>query len=82
MLQNAYLLAKIGADTAETEQHFADILPKIGGSLSIVSTKVGAAWWLVSSRASVECSSSGRAVGRRRMVKAGSPVAIPAGSGE
>ena len=27
MLQNAYLLAKIGADTAEIEQHFADILP-------------------------------------------------------
>ena len=30
MLQNAYLLAKIGADTTENEQHFADILPKIG----------------------------------------------------
>ena len=27
MLQNAYLLAKIGADTAENELHFADILP-------------------------------------------------------
>ena len=27
MLQNAYLLAKIGADTAEIEQHFAEILP-------------------------------------------------------
>ena len=27
MLQNAYLLAKIGADTAENGQHFADILP-------------------------------------------------------
>ena len=27
MLQNAYLLAKIGADTAENEQHFAEILP-------------------------------------------------------
>ena len=25
MLQNAYLLAKIGADTAENEQHFAEI---------------------------------------------------------
>ena len=24
--QNAYLLAKIGADTAENEQHFADTL--------------------------------------------------------
>ena len=30
MLHNAYLLAKIGADTAENEQHFAEILPKIG----------------------------------------------------
>ena len=30
MLQNAYLLAKIGADTAENEQHFAEILPKNG----------------------------------------------------
>ena len=28
--QNAYLLAKIGADTAENEQHFAENLPKIG----------------------------------------------------
>ena len=27
MLQNAYLLTKIGADTAENEQHCADILP-------------------------------------------------------
>ena len=27
MLQNAYLLAKIGADTAENEQPFAEILP-------------------------------------------------------
>ena len=30
MLLNAYLLAKIGADTAENEQHFAENLPKIG----------------------------------------------------
>ena len=30
MLKNAYLLAKIGADTAENEQHFAEMLPKIG----------------------------------------------------
>ena len=28
MLQNAHLLAKIGADTAENEQHFPEILPK------------------------------------------------------
>ena len=27
MLQNAYFLAKIGADTVENEQHFAEILP-------------------------------------------------------
>ena len=27
MLQNACLLAEIGADTAENEQHFAKILP-------------------------------------------------------
>ena len=28
--QNAYFFAKIGADTAENEQHFAEILPKTG----------------------------------------------------
>ena len=28
MLQNAYLLAKIGADTAENERNFAEILQK------------------------------------------------------
>ena len=33
MLQNAYLLAKIGADTADNEQHFAEILPKTGNYL-------------------------------------------------
>ena len=27
MRKNAYLLAKIGADTAENEQHFAENLP-------------------------------------------------------
>ena len=27
MLQNAYFVAKIGADTAENEQHFSEILP-------------------------------------------------------
>ena len=32
MLQNAYLLAKIGADTAENEQHLAEILPKTPAS--------------------------------------------------
>ena len=30
MLQNACLLAKIGADTAENERNFAEMLPKIG----------------------------------------------------
>ena len=30
MLQDAYLLAKVGADTAENERNFAEILPKIG----------------------------------------------------
>ena len=30
MLQNAYVLAKIGADTAENEQHFAKNLRKTG----------------------------------------------------
>ena len=29
MLQNAYFLAKIGADTAENEQHFAEICQKV-----------------------------------------------------
>ena len=29
MLQNAYFVAKIGADTAENEQHFAEILQKL-----------------------------------------------------
>ena len=31
MLQNAYFLAKIGADTAENERNSAENLPKIGG---------------------------------------------------
>ena len=30
MLQNAYLLAKIGADTAENERTFVENLPKFG----------------------------------------------------
>ena len=29
MLQNAYLIAKIGADTAENERKFAENLPKM-----------------------------------------------------
>ena len=34
MLKNAYLIAKIGADTAENEQHFAEVLPKTGNYLT------------------------------------------------
>ena len=36
MLQNAYFLAKIGADTAENERNFAEIMPKIGNYPSAV----------------------------------------------
>ena len=36
MLQNAYLLAKIGADTAENKQHFAENLQKLATTLSAV----------------------------------------------
>ena len=36
MLQNAYFLAKtIGADTADNEQHFAEILPKLATTLRV-----------------------------------------------
>ena len=38
MLQNAYLVAKVGADTAENEQHFAEILPKT--SLKCTASRV------------------------------------------
>ena len=34
MLQNAYFLAKIGADTAENEQHFAEICQKLATTRS------------------------------------------------
>ena len=34
MLQNAYLLAKIGADTAENERNFGEILPKFATTLA------------------------------------------------
>ena len=33
MLQNAYFLAEIGADTAENEQHFAKICQKLATTL-------------------------------------------------
>ena len=52
MLENAYLLAKIGADTAESERNFAEILPKIGNyparaeprSATAASTLAGVYW--------------------------------------
>ena len=43
MLQNAYFLAKIGADTAENEQHFAENLPKIGNHPAGSTTPTGGA---------------------------------------
>ena len=36
MLQNAYLLAKIGADTAENDRNFAENLPKIGNYRQLI----------------------------------------------
>ena len=45
MLQSAYLLAKIGADTAEDEQHFAEIVP------------TDAVWRLYLSKAAIASSS-------------------------
>ena len=45
MLKNTCLLAKIGADAAENERDFAEILPKIGnyppGPLPILGTRGG-----------------------------------------
>ena len=41
MLQNAYFLAKIGADTAENEQHFAEILPTDALWLAWVCDSIG-----------------------------------------
>ena len=35
MLQNAYSLAKIGADTAENERHFAEICQKLATTLRV-----------------------------------------------
>ena len=63
MLQNAYLLAKIGADTAENEQHFAEILP-IGRR---VTGRVGSAQRYAKSIASFQVGGLGvRAAGQRR----------------
>ena len=41
MLQNAYLLAKIGADTAENEQHFAEMLPTDALGREEAATRIG-----------------------------------------
>ena len=35
MLQNAYFVAKIGADTAENEQHFVEICQKLATTLRV-----------------------------------------------
>ena len=43
MLQNAYFLAKIGADTAENEQHFAENLPKVGCGANVIAPAATAA---------------------------------------
>ena len=41
MLQNAYFLAKIGADKTENEQRFAEILPKFCRSAVVSPTVMG-----------------------------------------
>ena len=42
MLQNAYFFAKIGADTAENEQHFAEICQKLGTTKPAARRRRGA----------------------------------------
>ena len=42
MLKNAYLLAKIGADTAENEEHFAAILPTNWAAVAAVDQQLRA----------------------------------------
>ena len=46
MLRNAYFFAKIGADTAENEQHFAEIVPKTGNypTLRVVARPGHTTW--------------------------------------
>ena len=39
MLQNSYFLAKIGADTAENERHFAENLPKTDDEAAILGSE-------------------------------------------
>ena len=73
MLQNAYFLAKIGADKAENELNVAENLPKIGnyptGPLPYGSTTLVAAGCTASRCAAVPLSS---AAGKRR--RAPSPL--------
>ena len=68
MLQNAYFLAKIGADTAENEQHFTEILPKTG-NYPAGPAGAGAACAAPSSRLEAESAASNehflRSVGHR-----------------
>ena len=40
MLQNAYLLAKIGADTPDNERNYAENLPKLAATLRNRSLKM------------------------------------------
>ena len=56
MLTNAYLLAKIGADTAENEQHFAGISPKTGNYLHRRARRVVPTEWSTTSHASADAS--------------------------
>ena len=69
MLQNAYLLAKIGADTAENEQHFAEILPHSeGGATPILVARLGCA---VSARRRIRGIRTREKLPRVRLVGAG-----------
>ena len=56
MQQNAYFLAKIGADTAENERNFAEILPKTGN----YPTGSRTPWW----RSAKKRSTAGRAASK------------------
>jgi len=44
MLQIAYFLAKIGADTDENERNFAEILPKTGNYDQTDRVEIGSKW--------------------------------------
>ena len=74
MLQNVYFLAKIGADTAENEQHFAEICQKLATTLRVRRGEACQQWqWrqrLVDERAErrhdARVAVRGRRDGRRR----------------